>query len=194
MTEITEKHAKLPSAVERFILHWGDMGGQWGVNRSVAQIHALLYLSERPLPAEEIAQQLGIARSNVSTSLKELLGWRLIERVPMPGDRRDHFQAEADIWEIVTHISQVRKEREIDPAAQVLRRCLEDAEGDPRVSPLAMKRLAAMMEFIEMVDRWYGQMIRLPKTQAMTLLKMGNRIVGYLVPGEKNKAAKIRKG
>src|SRR5262249_56303311 len=93
MTEITEKPIKLPAAVERFILHWGDMGSQWGVNRSVAQIHALLYLSERPLTADEIADRLGLARSNVSTSIRELLGWSLIRRVPVRGDRRDHFEA-----------------------------------------------------------------------------------------------------
>lgn len=180
----------MPAAVERFILHWGDMGGQWGVNRSVAQIHALLYLSDRPLPAEDIALTLGIARSNVSTSLKELLGWRLISRVPIAGDRRDHFEAEVDIWEMVTRISQVRKEREIDPAAQVLHRCLAEAEGDPKVSPVALKRLKAMMDFMETVDRWYGQMIRLPKSQAFTLLKMGGRIVNYLTPARGAKADK----
>lgn len=183
----------MPKAVERFILHWGDMGGQWGVNRSVAQIHALLYLSDRPLPAEDIAQSLGIARSNVSNSLKELLGWRLIERVPLPGDRRDHFQAESDIWEIVTRISQVRKEREIDPAIQVLQRCLAEAEADPRMNPVALKRLKVMTEFMDTVDRWYAQMIRLPKSQAFALLKMGGRIVTLLTPKEALASAKAKR-
>src|SRR5436190_2592474 len=104
MTEITEKTSKLPSAAERFVLHWGDMGGQWGVNRSVSQIHALLYLSDRPLTAEEIAETLGLARSNVSNSLKELLAWNLIRRVPILSDRRDHFAAETDIWEMFIRI------------------------------------------------------------------------------------------
>jgi DNA-binding transcriptional regulator GbsR (MarR family) len=120
MTEITSE-SKLPPAVEQFILHWGDMGNQWGVNRSVAQIHALLYLSERPLTAEEIADTLGMARSNVSNSLRELTSWKLIRRVPVLGDRRDHFEAETDLWEMVTRIAQGRKEREIDPAAAALR-------------------------------------------------------------------------
>ena len=190
MTEITETPAEMPEAVQRFVLHWGDMGGQWGVNRSVAQIHALLYLSDRPLPAEDIAQRLGIARSNVSTSLRELMGWRLIERVPQAGDRRDHFQAEADIWEMVTRIAQVRKEREIDPATQVLRDCLAEAEQDPGLNPVALKRLKAMMEFMETVDRWYAQMIRLPRSQAFSLLKMGNRIVTLLTPGKAMKGGK----
>src|SRR6516162_3994596 len=105
MTEITEKQAKLPGAIERFVLHWGDMGGQWRVNRSVSQIHALLYLSERPLTAEEIAATLGLARSNVSNSIKELMAWNLIRRVPIMNDRRDHFAAETDVWEVFTRIA-----------------------------------------------------------------------------------------
>src|SRR5438874_3959623 len=128
MTEITEKTSKLPSAAERFVLHWGEMGGQWGVNRSVSQIHALLYLSERPLTADEIADTLGLARSNVSNSIKELLGWNLIRRVPIRGDRRDHFEAETDVWEVFLRIAAGRKEREIDPAIAVLKACSADAE------------------------------------------------------------------
>src|SRR5215470_265718 len=99
MTEISEITEGLPPAVERFVLKWGEMGGVWGVNRSVAQIHALLYLNGAPMTAEDISDALGIARSNVSNSLKELLGWNLIRRVPIRGDRRDHFEAEGDIWE-----------------------------------------------------------------------------------------------
>ena len=95
----------LPSVVERFVLHWGDMGSAWGVSRSVAQIHALLFLSARPLTAEEIADMLGLARSNVSTSIRELLAWSLVRRVPVRGDRRDHFEAETDLWEIVLRIA-----------------------------------------------------------------------------------------
>src|SRR5690606_37946176 len=98
MTEINDT-IDLSPAVSRFVLHWGDLGSQWGVNRSVAQIHALLFISDRPLTAEEIAETLGLARSNVSNSLKELLGWKLIERVPVLGDRRDRFAALGDIWE-----------------------------------------------------------------------------------------------
>src|SRR3954463_16595525 len=115
MTEITAE-SRLAPAVEHFVLHWGDMGGQWGVNRSVAQIHALLYVSERPLTAEDIADTLGMARSNVSNSMRELLAWKLIRRVPVLGDRRDHYEAETDLWQMVSRIAQGRKEREIDPA------------------------------------------------------------------------------
>ena len=186
MTEISEKTAKLPGAVERFVLHWGDLGGQWGVNRSVSQIQALLYLSERPLTAEEIAGKLGLARSNVSTSIRELMAWNLIRRVPVKGDRREHFEAETDLWEIATRIAAVRKEREIDPAIATLRACVADAEGDPTVHAVATKRLKDMLAFVDMVDRWYAQMFTVPKSKLAALIRLGTRIVG-LLPGGKDK-------
>jgi DNA-binding transcriptional regulator GbsR (MarR family) len=176
MTEITVATKTLPPAVERFVLQWGDMGGQWGVNRSVAQIHALLYLSERPLTAEEIADTLGMARSNVSTSLKELIGWKLIRRAPVFGDRRDHFEAEIDLWQIVTRIAQGRKEREIDPAAAALRACLAEAEGDAKVSKVARSRLAEMEAFVATISRWYDQMLDVPAPKLMALIRMGSKV------------------
>lgn len=185
MTEITNLSRKLAPAVERFVLHWGDMGGQWGVNRSVAQIHALLYLSEQPLTAEEIAETLGIARSNVSNSLKELLGWRLVRREPRMGDRRDHYVAETDLWEMVTRIAQGRKEREIDPAAAALRACLAEAGGDPEVSPVALKRLAEMSAFMETINRWYDQMLGVPAPKIMALIRMGSKVVNLLSFGRR---------
>src|SRR5258705_12708430 len=146
MTEITKtsevlRPRELPPALEHFVLQWGDLGGKWGVNRSVAQIHALLYLSDRPLTAEEIADQLGLARSNVSNSIKELQSWDLIRRVPIKGDRRDHFEAEADVWEMFTRIAVGRKERELDPAIAALRACAAEAQGDPTVHAVANARL-----------------------------------------------------
>src|ERR1700755_584338 len=158
MTETAGKK-KLPAAVERFILHWGDMGDEWGVNRSVSQIHGLLYLAEEPMTAEDIAETLGMARSNVSNSIKELLGWNLIRRVPIRNDRRDHFEAETDLWEMFTRIAAGRKEREIDPALIALRACNSDAESDSAIDPVAKERLQAMLSFVEMMDRWYAQML-----------------------------------
>jgi DNA-binding transcriptional regulator GbsR (MarR family) len=163
-------------AVERFVLQWGDMGGQWGVNRSVAQIHALLYLSDRPLTAEEIAETLGIARSNVSTSLRELQGWKLVRRIPVLGDRRDHFEAETDLWQMLTRIAEGRKEREIDPAAAALRACRTEAQDDPRVSATARKRLAEMDDFVTTLSRWYDQMLDVPPAKLMALVRMGSKI------------------
>lgn len=181
MTEISER--TLPEPVEKFILHWGDMGNHWGVNRSIAQIHALLYLSEPAMTAEEISAQLGIARSNVSSSLRELVGWKLIRRVPVRGDRRDHFAAETDLWEIVKRIAEGRKAREIDPALLALKECVAAAEVDPNVSGTAMTRLADMMAFIETMNSWYEQMLTLPKTSLIALISMGSRVVRALRPG-----------
>ena len=189
MTEITSNSNTLPPAVERFILHWGDLGGQWGVNRSVAQIHALLYLSEGPLTSEDIAEALGLARSNVSNSIKELLAWKLVRRVPVMGDRRDHFEAETDIWEMMTRIAQGRKEREIDPAAAALRACVAAADGDARVSPAALRRLEEMLDFIEAMSRWYTQMLGVPKSQLVRLIKMGSKVVGLLSIGRRRGGA-----
>ncbi|MCZ6840040.1 MAG: MarR family transcriptional regulator [Alphaproteobacteria bacterium] len=192
MTEITNNSSQLSPAVERFILHWGDLGGQWGVNRSVAQIHALLYLSERPLTAEDIAETLGLARSNVSNSIKELMAWRLIHRVPVRGDRRDHFEAETDIWEMVTRIAQGRKEREIDPAAEALRACMAEAERDDQISPVALKRLEEMLDFVETINRWYEQMLGVPKPALIALIKMGSKVTSLLSPGARRRSKKQR--
>jgi DNA-binding transcriptional regulator GbsR (MarR family) len=156
------------------------MGGQWGVNRSVAQIQALLYLSDRPLTAEGIADQLGLARSNVSNSLRELIGWKLVRRVPMLGDRRDHYEAEADLWQILTRIAQGRKEREIDPAVAAIHRAVQAAEGDPAINKVARSRLLEMQAFLTTLDTWFGQMLKVPPSTLMRLIKLGSRVVNLL--------------
>ena len=180
MTEITDNRKHLPLALERFVLHWGEMGGQWGVNRSVSQIHALLYASERPLSSEEIAAALGIARSNVSNSLRELLAWGIIRSIPVRGDRRTFYEAETDPWTLVSRIAAGRKARELDPAAAALRQCLETAHGDAAVSPIVERRLRAMLDFVERTSRWYEQMMQLPATQVAALMKLGGGIVRLL--------------
>jgi DNA-binding transcriptional regulator GbsR (MarR family) len=180
MTEITAIKHKLPVAVEEFVLQWGDLGGQWSVNRSVSQIHALLYLAELPMTAEDIAETLGLARSNVSNSIKELLNWNLIRRVPVRNDRRDHFEAETDVWEIAARIAAGRKQREIDPALAALGNCLAKADGDARISPLVRKRLKAMHDFTETADRWYSQMLGLSRGKREMLMKLGGKIASFL--------------
>jgi DNA-binding transcriptional regulator GbsR (MarR family) len=180
MTEMSVHTDLLPGPVERFVVHWGEMGTSWGVNRSVAQIHALLYLSEVPLTAEDIAERLGMARSNVSTSLRELLGWSLIRRVHVMGDRRDYYEAEADMFEMVRRIALVRKAREIDPALAVLRSCAAEAKGDAGVPVAVRKRLAAMLEFTETVDRSFGEIMRLPAPTLMALIRMGGTIARFV--------------
>ena len=188
MTEITHKFDQLPPAIQRFILQWGDMGSQWGVNRTIAQIHALLYVSDRPLNAEDIAETLGVARSNVSNSLKELQSWKIVKRVPVPGDRRDHFSAEDDVWEMAMRIANVRKERELNPALETLETCLAEAKDDSRVSATQRARLEAMQEFTGSMDRSYEQMLKVPPATLLRMIKMGNTIVGLL--GFGNKTAK----
>lgn len=182
MTEITGNTRKLPEALEEFILRWGDMGGQWSVNRSVGQIHALLYVAESPMTAEDISETLGIARSNVSNSLKELMAWNLIRRVPVKADRRDHFEAETDVWEIAARIATGRKAREIDPALQALSVCVAKSESDASVSPEVRRRIRAMHDFTQSVDRWYGQMLGLSRGKREMLLKLGGKVVS-LLPG-----------
>jgi DNA-binding transcriptional regulator GbsR (MarR family) len=187
MTEITDQNQALPPAVQAFVLHWGDLGGQWGVNRSVAQIHAFLYLADRPITAEEIADSLGLARSNVSNSIKELIGWKLVRRVPVMGDRRDHFEAEADLWQILTRIAQGRKEREIDPAVAAINSVLKAADGDPRVSKVARQRLSEMNDFMTTLDSWFGQMLNVEPKVLMRLIKLGSKVVNLLSLGRSSK-------
>ena len=179
MTEMTNITDRLPAAVETFVLRWGDMGSQWGVNRSVAQIQALLLLTDHPLTAEAIADQLGIARSNVSNSLKELLVWQLIRRVPVLGDRRDHYEAETDLWQMATKVAQGRKAREIDPAVQAIAAAMTMID-DPRISPEVQARMHAMHGFVTTVDRWYAQMLDVPPAQIMALIKLGSKVVSLL--------------
>ena len=192
MTEITKiddalRPRDLAPAIEHFVLQWGDMGGKWGVNRSVAQIHALLYVSERPLTAEDIAERLGLARSNVSNSIKELQAWNLIRRVPIRGDRREHFEAEADPWEIFARIAAGRKEREIDPAIAALRVCRAEAEGDSKISPVALARINALLEFVDTMDRWYGQMKIIPRSQIAAMVRLGAKVVSLLSFGKRKR-------
>src|SRR5207237_10111368 len=113
--------------IQEYILHWGEMGTRWRINRTVAQIHALLYLSPKPLTAEEIADLLSVARSNVSNSLKELQGWGIVRVVHVMGDRRDHFESMKDVWEMFQTVLDERKKREIDPTLALLRECVAES-------------------------------------------------------------------
>lgn len=185
MTEMTDSIDELPPPLRRFILQWGDLGGQWGVNRSIAQIQALLYVSEQPLHAEQIAGILGIARSNVSNSLRELQSWQLVHRVPIAGDRRDHFAAETDVWEMAMRIAAVRKQRELDPAISTLTACLDESRAGGSISGEQHARLERLLDFTRTMDRWYGQMLRVPVATLHKLVRMGDRVVGMLGLGRK---------
>jgi DNA-binding transcriptional regulator GbsR (MarR family) len=169
-----------------FILHWGEMGTNWGVNRSVAQIHALLYLSDRPLTADAIVDQLGLARSNISTGLKELQGYAIVRRVHVEGDRRDHFVAEADLWEMLMRISAERKRREIDPTIALLAELSERLSKDPTAPKHLRERITRMHEFISTLADWYEQVRRLPKSTLVTLMKLGSKVARFIPGAGKN--------
>lgn len=176
------KVTDIPEA-EAFILHWGEMGTHWGVNRSVSQIHALLYLSDKPLHAEEICETLGLARSNVSTALKELQAYQIVKRTHIIGDRRDHFVAEAELWDMLLRIASERKKREIDPTTAILADLAAKLEGRDDVPPHIRERILRMNDFIGTLSHWYDDVRRLPKSTLITLMKLGSR-VGRLIPGK----------
>lgn len=165
-----------------FILHWGEMGTQWGVNRSVAQVHALLYLTDRPLPADDIVEQLTLARSNVSTALKELQGYGIVRRVHVDADRRDHFVAETDLWDMLMRITAERKRREIDPTIILLRDLSARLAKDKSAPAHVRERVTRMHEFISTLGDWYEQVRTLPKPTLVTLMKLGGRVARFVSP------------
>jgi DNA-binding transcriptional regulator GbsR (MarR family) len=167
---------KLTPVMEKYILHWGEMGSRWGVNRSVAQIQALLYLSPEPLPAEDISELLGIARSNVSNSLKELQNWDLIQIAHVMGDRRDHFQSGKDVWEMVTAIMDGRKRREIDPTISFLKDITNEMAKDKHTPKEVKERIESMLEFTEEVGGWYEKIKVLPRSTLLKIIRMGSKL------------------
>ena len=168
---------KLTPVATKFILHWGEMGTRWGINRTVAQIHALLFLSPRPLNAEEIAEALSIARSNVSTSLRELQGWGIVKIVHVLGDRRDHFESVKDVWELFRQVLDERKRREVDPTLTILRDCVIEAEKAGKQETYAKERLTDRLDFFETSTAWYQQIRRLPTTMMVRFIKTGDKIL-----------------
>jgi DNA-binding transcriptional regulator GbsR (MarR family) len=173
-----EAHAMitLGAVVKKFVLHWGELGQAWGVNRTVAQIHALLFVSARPLNAEEIAEALDVARSNVSTSLKELQGWGIVKRVHVLGDRRDHFESLQDVWEMFRIVVEQRKKRECDPTLAVLRECTAAAAKAGPSEQQTRRRLGRLLEFFETMNSAYEQARKLPTSTLLSLLKTGGRL------------------
>ena len=152
----------LTAGQTKFILHWGELGTRWGLNRSVAQIHALLYLSPEALTAEQVSDLLSIARSNVSTSLRELQGWGLVRVVHVMGDRRDHFDTIHDVWEMFTIVVEERKRREIDPTIAVLRECAMEIDRNTPQDKEARKRIREMLAFFEQATTVYDEFRGLP--------------------------------
>jgi DNA-binding transcriptional regulator GbsR (MarR family) len=168
--------------VRSFIRHWGEMGTEWGVNRSVAQVHALLFLSDRPLHAEEICHKLGLARSNVSNGLKELQAYALVKRVHIEADRRDHFEAYTDPWDMLMKIAAERKRREFDPTIQLLGELRESLQGRDHVPDHVEQRIGDMHQFLDSASHWYEDVRGLPRATLVTLMKLGGK-VARLLPG-----------
>ncbi|MFT3734434.1 MAG: MarR family transcriptional regulator [Rhodocyclaceae bacterium] len=175
---------ELSNNAQTFILHWGEMGSRWGVNRTVAQIHALLFVTARPMHAEEIAETLNVARSNVSNSIKELQSWQLVKLTHVMGDRRDHFETSGDVWELFRTIVKGRKQREIDPTIAVLRE-LRDAPDFGRESEAFKHRLADTLEFLDVLTIWSDEMMRLSPETLVKILRLGAGVQKF-VRGGKN--------
>jgi DNA-binding transcriptional regulator GbsR (MarR family) len=167
---------QLSPVMQRFVLHWGEMGWKWGINRSVAQVHALLMLADKPLPPDEICETLAIARSNVSTSLKELQGWGLVRVVHVFGDRREHFETLRDVWEMFLVILRERRKREVDPTLATLRECLGDAKKTKGESTHAVNRLAELVDFLELSSSWAERAGNLSPAAAKRLIQLGDKV------------------
>jgi DNA-binding transcriptional regulator GbsR (MarR family) len=165
----------LGSVGRRFVLHWGEMGWRWGVNRTVSQIHALLFLLGRPMHAEEIAEVLQVARSNVSNSLRELENWKLVRVAHVVGDRRDYYETAKDPWELLRIIVRERKAREFDPTVGVLRECVADPEF-ARQDTAAQKRVRETLALMEALSRWTDEMLNLETATLTRLMKLGAKV------------------
>ncbi len=167
---------KLSPVQQKFILHWGEMGTKWGINRTVAQIHALLFIAPQPLHAEEITETLGVARSNVSNSLKELQGWRIVKRVHVLGDSRDHFESMKDVWEMFRVVLDERKKREIDPTVALLRECVAEANKDKETDEYTEEKLKELADFFDLTTAWYGQVRQWPTGALTKFVRAGDKI------------------
>ena len=167
---------RLSPAVERYVLHWGEMGTRWGTNRTVAQVHALLYLSPEPLRADQIVDALSVARSNVSTSIRELQSYGLVRMTHVLGDRRDYFESLHDVWELFRVILEQRKQRELNPTLSMLRTATAEVEQETDTHPIIKERMRNMLTFVETTSHWYEQIQDVPTSTLTKLMKLGKGI------------------
>ncbi|MDB6064421.1 MAG: MarR family transcriptional regulator [Pedosphaera sp.] len=182
-TEMKETITSLTPVQQKFILHWGEMGTRWGINRTVAQIHALLFISPQPLHAEEIVEALSVARSNVSNSLKELQGWGIVKMVHVLGDKRDHFESMKDVWEMFRIVLDERKRREIDPTVAMLRECIAEASQQKDKDVYTRERLQALHDFFDATTSWYMQVRQWPMSVLTRFVKLGDKALKLLSLG-----------
>lgn len=167
---------QMTPAVEKYVLHWGEMGTRWGTNRTVAQIQALLYLSPTPLRADEIVDLLSVARSNVSTSIRELQSYRLVRMIHILGDRRDYFESIHDVWELFRVIIDQRKQRELNPTLTMLRSCASEVDNEQETDPITKERIHNMLAFVDSTSQWYEEISGVPTSTLTKLMALGKRI------------------
>jgi DNA-binding transcriptional regulator GbsR (MarR family) len=171
---------KMTPAVEKYVLHWGEMGTRWGTNRTVAQIQALLYLSPEPLRADQIVDLLSVARSNVSTSIRELQSYKLVRMTHVLGDRRDYFESLHDVWDLFRVIIEQRKQRELNPTLTMLKSCAAEVDGEAETDPVTKQRIRNMLEFVESTSDWYEEISDVPTGTLTKLMKLGKRITTFV--------------
>ena len=167
---------KMTPAVEKYVLHWGEMGTRWGTNRTVAQIQALLYLSPAPLRADEIVDLLSVARSNVSTSIRELQSYGLVRMTHVLGDRRDYFESIYEVWELFRVIIEQRKQRELNPTLAMLKGCAAEVQSEKETDPVTKERIQNMLLFVESTSNWYEQISAIPTSTLTKLMALGTKI------------------
>jgi DNA-binding transcriptional regulator GbsR (MarR family) len=170
----------LSPAVEKYVLHWGEMGTRWGTNRTVAQIQALLYLSPKPLRADEIVDLLSVARSNVSTSIRELQSYGLVKMTHVLGDRRDYFESLHDVWELFRVIIEQRKQRELNPTLSMLRKCAKEVDSETQTDEITKQRIRNMLQFVETTSEWYEKIQAVPTSTLQKLMKLGAGITRFV--------------
>ena len=161
---------------QQFVLHWGEMGSRWGINRTVAQVHALLHLAAAPLPADAIADTLGVARSNASASLRELQGWGIVRAVHVLGDRRTHFESIADVWELFRTIVEQRKRREVDPTLELLRKAIAELDRAKSPDRVTRQRLQELLEFFETITALYEEVRHMPPGALRSVARMRAKV------------------
>ncbi|MFT3956849.1 MAG: GbsR/MarR family transcriptional regulator [Piscinibacter sp.] len=176
----------LSPLVRSFVAHFGEMGSRWGINRTVGQIYALIFVSPAPLNADEIAEKLEFSRSNVSMGLKELQAWRLVMLRHLPGDRREYFEAPADAWEIFRTLAEERRRREIEPTLSMLRNALLE-EPATEADRVAIERMRGMHDLIELMTRWFDDVQRMDQATLAKLMKMGAKVQRLLEFSDKVK-------
>ncbi|KQV46547.1 MULTISPECIES: GbsR/MarR family transcriptional regulator [unclassified Duganella] len=173
----------LSPLAQKFILHFGEMGSRWGINRTVGQIYALLYVSNRPLNADEIAEHLEFSRSNVSMGLKELQSWRLVKLLHQPNDRREYFEPPKDVWDIFKALLEERRRREVEPTLSMLRDAMLESAATAE-DRYAQERMREMYELIELSSSWFDDVQRLSPDTLASLMKMGSTVKKLLDVGD----------